>query len=147
MSENEAKDETPRRSIKRIERVAKGETVIVQMMQEDLIDMYEKMHVLRDNAARANEQWQEDKKNLQFAKEFELADHDCDIHRLNFWHAVALRYELWGKQLGIRDDYCVVTMKGGKNSMPQNIKRMLRNMFELEEDDDGDSGMFQVEEE
>jgi len=133
------------RKLKRIGRVARGETIVADMLQEDLIDMFEKMHRLKDDAERAGEEFTERRKDVELAKAAEVTDYESEIFRKQFWHVVTVRYELWGKNVGVRDGYAVVIMKGtkGVSGMPNGLKRILRQMLEDEEDGDG---QFKVEE-
>lgn len=99
--------------MKRIERIAKGETVMVQMIAEDLQDFYDRLDIARDDALRAAQEARENP-GEEGAKKFQLLHSKADILRISFWNKIHMRYGNWDKNIGLRDGYALVLMPGSK---------------------------------
>lgn len=125
--------------MKKIQRIAKNEKVIVQMLPEYLQEAFDKFKDKIDDAGRAHEELIESANSEQVAREFFFARKEADVAGMNFWEKVHTKYGMWNYHLGVRDGYCLV-----KISMKGKIKQ-LRNFLNELDDDEGQKG-FQVEE-
>ena len=119
------------RKVKRIGRVAKGETVVVNMITEDLQCQWDRIHELGEEGKRAIEEWMEDRKNMEMAKKALTLKHQFDKDCADFWMAINGQYNLWLDEVGIRDNYAIVKLprkKGMKSVMggPPSFEEFLR---------------------
>lgn len=132
------------KKFKRISRIAKGETVLVPMIAEDLQDLFDKTEIANDDYKRASEEVTEDPKNIESAKKLHFAK--CHQNKLKneFWTAVHERYGHWEKDLGMRDGYALVEIPeeefpGAPPQIADFLKQLKRKML------GGDSsGGFQI---
>lgn len=117
--------------MKRIDRVAKGEKVVVPMIQEDLQEIWNQLEEVSDDAKRAQEELLEES-NDENAKKAFLLDNKHRRKYMEFWEAIHDRYGHWNKSLGLRDNYALVicsSKHGGKRSFGKFIMGMM-NSFE-----------------
>lgn len=133
------------RKKKLIGRIAKGETVIVERMQEDLCDLWDAMEVAMELAKRANEADDEEKTD-ESSKDFMYKSRAAINANHNIWIAIHERYGFWKENIGVRDDYALVKIPGGRggNKMSgfQFFKQISDIITKLEKRGDG---LFGVE--
>jgi len=113
------------RDRKKIGRIKKDEEVIVDMITEDLQDLYDKMRDICDDRDRAIEIYSEEKTE-EAAKAVHFADFAADEAKYKFWTAVHQRYGHWDRNIGIRDGYALVLIGKSKlGGMPESVKKLL----------------------
>jgi len=97
----------------KIERIRKGEVVVVEVIHEDLQDKFNEMQNAIDDCKRAHAEAHE-QDTEEFWEKYQRADHKMDTLKLAFWFACRERFKLWGEfGLGVRDGYCLVKIPGG----------------------------------
>lgn len=124
------------RSKKKIGRIAKGEEVIVDMVEEPIQDLFDKMQDLKDDFNRAVELYHEEKTEAN-AKVIHYADFAFDESKFKLWTAVHERYGHWEWNIGIRDGYALVRIgkRGTSGDMPDFLKKMLKDLKGQEEEE------------
>lgn len=97
------------KKLKKIERIAKDEEVVVEILSEDLQDLYEKMMESNDNHNRAKMDAREDRDNVDLWRISEEKEYEWVLIAAKFWYSVKKQYGLYGPfEIGIRDGYAVV---------------------------------------
>lgn len=124
----------------RIQRVAENEEIIVASMDEDLIQQYERVRDLKDAKETAHERFHKimceadgnvddpiRKSGISEAAEaYERADYAHKMALGQFWLDTKDRYQIWSCNVGIRDNYAIVKIKGG--SLPAIIQAIIGGM-------------------
>lgn len=116
------------RAKKKIGRIAKGEEVIVDMVEENIIDLFDKLQDVKEDYNRAMEIYGEDK-NQDNAKALHYADFAATKAKHELWTAVHTRYGHWDCSVGIRDGYALVKIGNDRiGDMPGFLKRMIEDI-------------------
>lgn len=112
------------KKVKKIQRIAKGEEVLVPVMSEDLQDLYEKGMELMDDAKRAFATAKEDPENIELWIKYEDLEFEENITKLKFWRECRVRYRLHGPhEFALRDGYAIV--KVPRRDTPPFIRHIL----------------------
>ena len=127
------KDEQ-KRKVKRINRIKSTDKIICNMIEEDLIDLFDSLEEAGVVAQHAEEELNELGRNEETCKKAILTEHDFDIKRIRFWDAVQERYGYWTKSLGMRDGYCLVicnskSEKTEQDDMKAKLDKMMKKII------------------
>ena len=117
----------------RIGRIAKGEKILVEMLSEDLQDLYHKQKDAIQDFRDAQAAAREDKTTDNLMK-MQRLDAASDITRAQFWLAVREKYQIWDHSIGVRDGYALVSLPEEKNQMPKEIKGLLEKLMGEQDD-------------
>lgn len=118
---------------KMIGRIAKNEEVIIPMLSEDLQEQFDAWQLLKKKMHYADEAHEEENTETTAKEAYTL---NCKVQEAknNFWIAVHSKYGYWKDNIGVRDGYAVVRIKGGSSmgGLPDFLKQMLKE--KLKED-------------
>lgn len=133
----------PIKLIKRIDRIRKGDKIIVEMLPEDLQEMFNNMDILTDEAKRSDERDKEEKTE-DSRKAYMLATYAAHQAYAQFWIACHERFGRWRENMSIRDNYALVTVPASENKSSSRlasgiikiIKKKIGEDFDLDVESD-----------
>lgn len=132
----------PKKGVRRIQRIAKGEVVLKEIMAEDLCDKFDKFELLCDEAERAVEQYNE-AKSEENSKNMMVSRYEAERSRMDLWQSIHERYGSWTKSIGVRDGYTLVALD--EKSHRKTIEREFKNFLRRHLGGEGPSSSFSME--
>lgn len=107
-----------KRKMKKIQRIAKGDELIVEIIAEDLIDLFEKMNEAADDFGRSRMDCAEEPENVELWKK--EAALECAYKKLHaeFWYRIRVQYDAFGPfDIKVCDGYSLVKtpLRGPQN--------------------------------